>query len=280
MNLPVRTLSKRGFRPATGDPHLNEEWLVTNGLGGYASGTVAGSLTRRYHGLLIAALQNPLGRTMMLNAVAERIRTKGRDVIFTGPAELTGEHEKTLPPDEFLLEGGLPVWRYRIGGCTLEKRLFMPHRQNTVRVSYKLEGNEAIRIGLRPGVHFRGHDAPVSADLHQDYVISVCADGFELHARNTDFPILRLHCEPHAAFTADTKTVSNIFFPTEAGRGYESCGSMWSPGYFRFDLEPGQMLTFVASTEIWDVIHAMPQDEAHGSELSRREALLTQALPG
>ena len=280
MTLPVRTLSKRGFRPATGDPHLNEEWLVTNGLGGYASGTVAGKLTRRYHGLLIAALQNPLGRTMMLNAVAERIRTKDRDVLFTGPDELTGEHEKTLPPEEFLLESGMPMWRYRIGNCTLEKRLFMPYRQNTVYVSYKLHGNEAIRVGLRPGVHFRGHDDPVSTQLHEDYVISVCTDGFELQAKNTDFPLLKLHCHPHAAFTADHKTVSNIFYATEAGRGYESCGSIWSPGYFRFDLEPGQALTFIASTESWDVIHAMSPEEAHASELSRRQALLTQAVPG
>jgi predicted glycogen debranching enzyme len=280
MNLPVRTLNKRGFRPATGDPHLNEEWLVTNGLGGYASGTVAGNLTRRYHGLLVAALQNPLGRTMMLNAVAERIRTKGRDVLFTGPAELTGEHEKTLPPDEFRLEAGLPVWRYRIGNCTLEKRLFMPHRQNTVYVSYRFEGKESIRIGLRPGVHFRGHDAPVTSELHEDYVISVCMDGFELQAKNTDFPLLRLRCEPHAAFTADHKTVSSIFYPTEAGRGYKSCGSIWSPGYFRFDLEPAQTLTLVASTEAWDVIHAMSPEEAHASEVSRRQTLLTQALPG
>ncbi|HWD98217.1 MAG TPA: glycogen debranching enzyme N-terminal domain-containing protein, partial [Bryobacteraceae bacterium] len=94
MTLPVRTLTKRGFRPAPGDPHLNEEWLVTNGLGGYASGTVAGNLTRRYHGLLVSALPNPLGRTMMLNAVAERIRTQEREVFFTGPAEVTGERDK------------------------------------------------------------------------------------------------------------------------------------------------------------------------------------------
>jgi predicted glycogen debranching enzyme len=280
MTLPVRTLTKRGFRLAPGDPHLNEEWLVTNGLGGYASGTVAGNLTRRYHGLLVAALHNPLGRTMMLNAVAERIRTKEREVYFTGPSEVTGERDKTLPPDEFLLDGGLPVWRYRIGGAVLEKRLFMPYRQNTVQVSYKLEGNEPVRIGLRPGVHFRGHDAPVSTDLHEDYVISVCMDGFELEAKNTDFPILRLHCDPHAAFTADRKTISEVSYPTEAGRGYESCGSMWSPGYFRFDLEPGQTLTFVASTELWDVVHAMSPEEAQASERNRRGALLNQAQPG
>src|ERR1700674_122312 len=58
---------------------LNREWLVTNGLGGYASGTIAGAITRRYHGLLIAALSAPLGRTVMLSHVAEQVRhTDGR----------------------------------------------------------------------------------------------------------------------------------------------------------------------------------------------------------
>ena len=83
MALPGRTLQRADLRVTDGDPHLNEEWLVTNGLGGYASGTVAGALTRRYHGLLIAALPNPLGRTMTLNALSERIRLPNRDVFFT-----------------------------------------------------------------------------------------------------------------------------------------------------------------------------------------------------
>jgi predicted glycogen debranching enzyme len=116
--------------------------------------------------------------------------------------------------------------------------------------------------------------------LHEDYVISVCTDGFELEAKNTDFPILRMQCDPLAAFTADRKTISEISYATEAGRGYQSCGSMWSPGYFRFDLEPGQTLTFVASTEAWDVVHAMSSGEAQGSERHRRGALLNQTQPG
>src|SRR6202140_5770501 len=125
----IRVLPKRELRDPESDPHLNEEWLVTNGLGGYASGTVVGALTRRYHGLLIAALPNPLGRTMTLNALSERIRLPNRDVYFTGPNELLGvDPPGTLAPREFALEGGLPVWRYEIGGFVLEKRIFMVYR--------------------------------------------------------------------------------------------------------------------------------------------------------
>ena len=72
------------------NPHLTPEWLVTNGLGGYASGTVRGPITRRYHGLLIAALPNPLGRFMMLHGLSERFRMPGKDVLFAGPPDLVG----------------------------------------------------------------------------------------------------------------------------------------------------------------------------------------------
>src|SRR5438270_6166990 len=94
---------------------LNREWIVTNGLGGYASGTVSGAITRRYHGLLIAALANPHGRTMMLNGLSERLRLPNHHVVYTGAEELAGTTpEHTLPVAEFRLEAGLPVWRYEV----------------------------------------------------------------------------------------------------------------------------------------------------------------------
>src|SRR5437867_4625125 len=92
---------------------LDREWLVTNGLGGYASGTVSGVITRRYHGLLIAALAAPLGRLVMLSHLAEQVRwPDGRR------AEIGGRERSGDAPDahgtgylvEFRLEGGLPVW--------------------------------------------------------------------------------------------------------------------------------------------------------------------------
>src|ERR1051325_3329049 len=93
---------------------LHREWLVTNGLGGYASGSVAGACTRRYHGLLVAALPAPHGRTMMFNHLAEEARLPDGRVIALGSEELP--HEAALHGaaflSEFRLEAGLPVWRY------------------------------------------------------------------------------------------------------------------------------------------------------------------------
>jgi len=281
VNFPSRTISHVQRRPVEGDPHLNEEWLVTNGLGGYASGTVIGALTRRYHGLLIAALPNPFGRTMTLNALSERIRLPNRDVFFTGPNELLGVNPPgTLAPREFTLEGGLPVWHYELGGFVLEKRIFMVYRQNTVHVHYKLiSGPEPIRLALRPGIHFRSHDAPVSSPMAKKHVMTIIDDAYEVCAPETDCPSLRMSCSPSIPFTADRKKIDDILFRTEETRGYESQGSIWSPGYFRFDLKPGDDLTFIATTESWNIQNALTPNAAADAEFARREVLLAQTNP-
>src|SRR5205814_2098100 len=103
---------------------LRREWLATNGLGGYASGTISGNVSWRFHGLLIAALPAPFGRMVMLNHLAECIRLPdGREVQIGGAEPSEPEEPKGIgnPLTEFRLENGLPIWRYEIDGIVLEK---------------------------------------------------------------------------------------------------------------------------------------------------------------
>src|SRR5947209_2077138 len=101
------------------------EWLVTNGLGGYASGTAAGMLTRVFHGYLIAALPAPLGRVMMLNDIVETaLLPNGASIQLTAQRTADADYTDGLKYLASLqLEGGLPVWTYELPGVTLEKRL-------------------------------------------------------------------------------------------------------------------------------------------------------------
>jgi predicted glycogen debranching enzyme len=281
MNEVVRVLPRHVVMDPEADPHLREEWLVTNGLGGYASGTVAGAMTRRYHGWLIAALPNPLGRMMMLNALSERLRLPDHTAAYTGPIELAGVDQSEMASvAEFRLEAGLPIWRYEIGGFVLEKRLILPHRQNTVNVTYRLlEGKGKIRLNLRPGVNFRSHDAPVGTRTVERYTITVTEDQFELLG-DDDIPPLRMFMEgPNPGFTFDRKDIPEIIYRLEKNRGYQFAGSLWSPGYFRVDLEHGQEATLVASTESWETIHALAPFDALMSELQRRRMLIGTADP-
>ena len=102
-----------------GERPPRREWLVTNGLGGYASGTVAGVMTRRYHGLLVASLPAPLGRMVMLNHLLERVRLPERRRPWLGDEdEVAGPNaaDRAEHLDEFRLELGMPVWRYESTG--------------------------------------------------------------------------------------------------------------------------------------------------------------------
>src|SRR5256885_14334905 len=98
---------------------LTREWLVTNGLGGYASASVAGACTRRYHGLLIASLPAPLGRMVMLSHFGEEIALPDESIVDFSGEELNEEHldlHSAQFLSEFRLEAGLPVWSYNLHG--------------------------------------------------------------------------------------------------------------------------------------------------------------------
>ena len=256
------------------------EWLVTNGLGGYASGTVTGDITRRYHGLLVAALPAPAGRTMLMPHLSEQIRlADGGTVLLSGarpdiPANDRGEGRCAT---DFRLETGLPVWRYRVDGIEIEKRVVLPHRQNTVYVIYRLIGGSSlVRIKLLPSVHFRSHNAPVSTPLPTGFQLS-SADGRHELSAGPDFPTLRMTLfGPQPAFTLEPQ-VSQWQYHMEESRGYESRGELWSPGYFRLDMVDGESVALIASVESWETIAAMAPSDVLQAEAERRARLLGDA---
>lgn len=274
----VRKIPWGGENVSELEPLLNREWLVTNGLGGYAAGTVAGVVTRRYHGFLIAALGAPFGRVLMLPHLSEQLRlADGRNVRFGGE-ERTGNLVRTdgFPfLHEFRLDLGLPIWRYQVDGIVLEKRVLLPHQQNTVYVSYRLvEGPGRVRLKLLPTVHFRSHDAPVSTPLSGEYQLSVQGDHYELSA-GPQLPRLRMMLYGEStAFTFEPKKLTQFLYRVEESRGYDSQGDLFSPGYFRVDLIQGRDATLVASTEPWETIGAISPQDAAQAETERRARLL------
>jgi predicted glycogen debranching enzyme len=278
-NEPVRTIEHP--RDVTGPAgRRRREWLVTNGLGGFAAGTVAGVVTRRYHGLLVAALSVPLGRTIMLNHLLERIRLPGGDVRWLGDEdEVAGPNamDRTEHLVAFRLENGLPVWTYHVGPAVIEKRVVMPYGQNTVHVSYRLlDAHHPVRLTLRPSVHFRSYEAPVDAASTLEY--RVVADGAKYEVCAEGLPALRLMLHGRkAGLMLEEKGASEVPYEIEASRGYESVGSLWSPGYFRADLTTDDPVTLVASTEPWDLMAAISPEQAQSAEQQRRRRLLAMA---
>ena len=285
MSDPVRRIAWPISDPGNPDALVTREWLVTNALGGYASGTVAGVTTRRYHGLLIAALGAPFGRTVMLTHVAEQVRRADGRRVEIGGRERTHEApdaQGTGYLTEFRLELGLPVWRYDVEGLVIEKRVFMPHMQNTVHIAYELvDGADRVEIALRPSVHFRAQEAPVSEPLGWPYqlrALGPLCDDIEVALPPSGLPPLRMRLvTDRHSFTLKSKRTDNVLYPVEESRGYQARGDLWSPGYFHFTLEAGRPATLVASTESFETLGALEPQQAFEAERERRRRLLAKA---
>jgi predicted glycogen debranching enzyme len=267
------------------DALLIREWLVTNGLGGYASGTLAGVPTRRYHGLLIAALPAPFGRTLLLPSLSEQLRLPDGRLTRLSGIENTSPvlpELQTLYLTEFRLEMGLPVWCYEVDGMAFEKRVFMPHGQNTVLITYRLvSGDGLLRLKLTPHVHFRPHEAPVNTPFASaDCRLMANAGRYEFLIHGDQASLRMMLDGQRTALTLEETSLPDVYYRVEARRGYETTGDLWSPGYFRVDLSPEHDAAFVASTESWETLQALSPDQALEAEHERRQRLLQMVSVG
>jgi predicted glycogen debranching enzyme len=277
----VRSMEWDPARPSR-EVLLNREWLVTNGLGGYASGTVSGAVTRKYHGLLVAALPAPLGRVVMWNHVSEFLRFTGDEVVSLGGEERAGGQLDLQGAEylrEFRLEDGMPVWVYHVRNFTIEKRVSMPHLQNTVHVSYRITGTgKPPRLELRPAFHFRHHEDAVDMPLAEPYRLSAMEDRYEIVSARRKFGVLRMRlCGRATAFTIAPARIHQVVYRMEQARGYAHEGELWSPGFFQVDLENEGTATLIGSTEPWDIVDVLSPAEVLASERERRARLLEDA---
>src|SRR2546429_2292464 len=252
----IRQIPWSEVRAAEPEVLSTSGWLVSNGQGEDAACPGSGIPTRRYHGLLVAALPAPFGRMMLLPQLSEQLRLSDGTIVRLGGEERAGGALQLYGApyfSEFRLDCGLPIWRYQVGGAVLEKQVMLPHAQNTVHITYRLvSGEETVRLKLLPSLHFRAHEAPVSAPLPTRFMLTVEDDHYEVSA-GTELPSLRLMLDGRrTAFTVETRKIPNVIFRIEGFRGYEHTGDLWSPGYFRVDLSRDHAATLVASTESVD----------------------------
>ena len=261
------------------DLTMRREWLATNGLGGFSSGTLSGSVSRRYHGLLIAALPAPLGRTVMLSHLQESLNINN-EMFYLNNQELIDTHpdKACLYLKEFRLDMGLPVWIYQIGELTLEKRIVLQHSCNTVLINYKLlAAPSSVEMELRPAVHFRPLEAAVDQDFVKmnEYSLSTKDNIYQITGGNYP-PLLIQTLGEEPSFNVDNRNWDNIYFRLEYERGYSSVGKHWSPGFFKFTLSPNHSITFIASTENMDKLPTS-FEEIFEKEIDRRVRLISSA---
>jgi predicted glycogen debranching enzyme len=253
------------------------EWLETNGLGGFASSTIAGLNTRRYHGLLVAATKPPVGRMVLLSKVEETLIIEGRPVDlscnrYPGVVHPEGHlHLKEFRQDPF------PVFVYEVDGFELEKSLFLVHGENTVVIQYELRGpaTGACFRELRPLIAFRDYHSTTHENDAISHAIAVTPGLVE--------------CEPYSGLpklslahtAAGVQPVSdwyrNFEYSAEQERGLDFREDLFCPAMMTFDLRQYSRPALIASTEAHEA-KAAPRLRA--AEIERRRQIVAAAPAG
>jgi predicted glycogen debranching enzyme len=256
------------------------EWLCTNGLGGFASGTIVGTLTRRYHGLLVAALAPPLGRTVVVAKLDE-------DLAYGGGAWALGANrwaDGTVAPhgyrdlERFRLDGTTPVWTYACADALVDKRVWMEPGANTTYVRYEvLRAGAPVTLTLRALVNYRDYHATTRGE---GWAMDVAAvdGGLRVRAFDGATPVLLL--APAAGARVAHAWYRRFALSRERERGLDAEDDHLHAGTFQATLRAGQSVTVVLSTEATpstDGEQAWQRRQAHEADLLAR---WTRGWPG
>ena len=286
LTLPAGTLADL-------DADLEREWLVTNGLGGYALGTVAGATTRAYHGLLVAAVNGPADRRMLVTKIDEVVTLADGEAAALGTNEWASDATAPLGYQRlaaFTLDAGLPRWMYRLpNGGALTKQVWMEHGENLtyVRYEYTADGGASgdVTLTLTPFCLERDHHGNTrgSADWRFDVLPSANACAIRATA---DLPLYRLIASPAATFVEHGEWYWDVFHRKERERGLPDTEDVYVPGHFAITLAPGQQVALAlwAGDALPDVVaglggaaHESTVEAAYQRERGRRADLLRRA---
>src|SRR4029079_19197368 len=262
----------------TDDPSslVAKEWLITNGIGGYASSSLLAIPARRYHGVFVPDLPGR-GRTLLIPRLDETVEWATQTVLLSGAEYADGriEYDGVLYLKDIRREWQTPVWRFNLGGSVLEKRIVAPHGQNTVYVQYRCL-NGSLRLHLRPYVTYRMHDAKLGEGQAEVFPLTISNGRYEVPLPQ-GAPSLKLGVRPQrGVFVADEVISEDVSYRVDRDRGSEHIQDLFSPGYFTVDLSDGQSVALVASVEPWDML-AIDCDDILQAEQRRLKQLVSLA---
>ncbi len=247
------------------------EWLVTNGIGGYASGTVANLLTRRYHGLLVAALKPPLGRTLLVSKLDDTVEYDGRvyPIYSNRWANILVEPHGYRHIERFHLEGTTPVWTFSFGGALLQKSIWMQPGSNTTYVYYRLRrATSPLTLIVRAMANYRDFYGETHAGDWQMQIRRI-PQGLRVSAFEDAVPYLVL--SDRAQVNQEHHWYRNFSLNMEPHRDSPVMEDHLNIGEFRVTLLPDETVTFIISAETspnLDGASALKERQAYEEKLT------------
>jgi predicted glycogen debranching enzyme len=256
---------------STYEEGIKREWIIGNGLGGYASSTVIGVSTRTYHGLLVAAPENSPGRFVLLSSFDEEISTD-EDIYKLAVHKYPG----TISPTGFnylseYTQNPFPLWVYQPGDFTVKKKIFLVHNSNMTCVLYDIESKkEEALLKIFPLVnsrdfHYTARSGYLSFSQKTD------SSGVKLESSNGFTFYLSSNLEYHS----DPRWYYNLEYDAEKQRGLNSQEDNFNPGYFESKLKSGTSRFFIAaSTEDISSLNLRKVDELYKRTVNRQNLLV------
>ena len=272
------------------DESLQKEWLVTNGLGGYASSTILGINTRKYHGLLVASFSPPVDRRVVLSKVDEELIVN-RNTFPFGANQFEG---LTYPRGyEFLEEFALkpfPTYTYVAGDVQLQKTIFMPHMKNATIILYKVSNtNKApAKILLKPLVNVRHfHAVTERRKLSFEFVQEPAKN--QTLVRHTNPQLNVLLSSTRGTYSPTGQWIEKVYYRTDHIRGEAHFDDYYQSGIFQIEIKPNETLEFAliavageTPEKVREIAAEIPSDtdklkRLHAKEVEQRMTLISSS---
>ncbi len=227
----------------------SREWLETNGIGGFASSTIVNLNTRRYHGLLVAATEPPVGRAVLVSKFEETLIFDGQRYELSANQYAGAVHPQGYRYLESFRLDPFPVFTYRAGNVEIQKSVFLVQGENTVVIQYEMRGGEEDRscgLEVRPLIAFRDfHNT-----THANDALRRAAETGTGFAAVTPYPGMPCLYFAHSAESIDCTGYwfYNFQYERERERGLDDREDLYSPFLLRFRISEGVRATVIAST--------------------------------
>jgi len=286
MNLDLPKIHVEARNLSDFEKTIQTEWIITNGLGGFASSTILGINTRKYHGLLIAAFNPPVDRRVLLTKLDEAITVNGKTYL-TG----SNEFKDDIKPKgyKFLSDFSLapfPTYTYNIKGVQLQKTIFMSHGKNATIVSYEVFNphKNKVTIQVLPLVNSRHFHATTNKNELDWRVLQKIFNRGVILQPSIPLSTLILSSSDGSYFATEGEWIEKVYFRVDDARGDDFFDDEYKPGFFEFNVASMKTKRFHVLTvagksesEAREVFSSISNIEAlYNSELRRLEGLLKE----
>ena len=255
---------------------ISKEYLITNGLGGYCSSTICGANIRKYNALLVACLNPPVDRRMLLSKLDETVLVGDKEIKLYTNEYSNGSIDKGFLTQVSFEQEYFPIQNYEVRGILISKKITMAYDENTTVVSYKIiNNNELVKIKIEPLTNNRDHHGNTKKGDFKCTLLEV-NNGIKINYDIIDDVCLYLKSDK-AAFVENSRWVEDIFYFNEYQRGLDNYDNHFVPGYFEIEVQPNETKEFsiIASTE--DILELNGED--YFITERRRKEQLIEKLP-